>query len=100
MKIRTDLNEFFDFAVLYLLERLEERRKSTDEESSEYLKLSEDREKILDLLQSRNVLGELKRYKLASPILSRNKYNFVKKVFKGQSVSDSLVDIKGEIKDE
>lgn len=98
MKIKVDLNEYFDFTVLYLLERLEERRNESD--TSEFIRLSEDREKILSLLDGRNVLGELKRYKVSSPILSRNKYNFIKKVFKGQSVSDNFVDIKGEIGNE
>lgn len=98
MKIKVDLNEYFDFTVLYLLERLEERRNESD--TSEFIRLSEDREKILSLLDGRNVLGELKRYKVSSPILSRNKYDFIKKVFKGQSVSDNFVDIKGEIGNE
>ena len=98
MKIKVDLNEYFDFTLLYILERLEERRSESD--YSEFVRLSEDREKILSLLNSRNILGELKRYKVNSPILSRNKYNFIKKVFRGDSVSDSFVDIKGEIKDE
>ena len=98
MKIKVDLNEYFDFTLLYILERLEERRSESD--SSEFIRLSEDREKILSLLNSRNILGELKRYKVSSPILSRNKYNFIKKVFNGESVSDSFVDIKGEIRNE
>ena len=98
MKVKVDLNEYFDFTLLYLLDRLEERRNESD--SSEFISLSEDREKILSLLDSRNILGELKRYKVNSPILSRNKYNFIKKVFKGQSVSDNFVDIKGEIGNE
>jgi hypothetical protein len=96
MKIKVDLNEYFDFTLLYILERLEERKG----ESEDFVRLSEEREKILSLLESRNILGELKRYKVNSPILSRNKYNFIKKTFKGASVSDSFVDIKGEIKNE
>lgn len=99
MKIKVDLNEYFDFTILYLLERLEERRNETDD-SSEYIKLSPEREKILSLLDGRNVLGELKRYKVRSPILSRNKYNFIKKTFRGATVSDSFIDIKGEIDNE
>lgn len=100
MKINVTPDEFFNLIALYLLERFEERKiemKSDTEDG--FVRLSEDGEDIIKKMGKRNLGPDLRKFKMQVPIVNRNKYNFIKKAFKGEALSDYIITIKGN-KDE
>lgn len=97
MKIQATPEEFLGIVALYLLERLEERElEFQDGTSTEKIILSEESERVLAMLSRKGFGVELRRYKLKMPVLTRNKYNFIKKIFKGMAESEYNIGIKGK----
>lgn len=96
MRIEVTPNEFLKFVVLYLLERMEERKFEVPNDTEKgYIQLDEDAEYIINMIAKRNLGVEFKRMKLNMPIINRNKYNFIKKAFKGDALTDNIIKIKG-----
>lgn len=101
MRIDVTPNEFLNIVILYLLERLEERSlEMPNETDTKFIRLSEEGEDILEIFKKRNLGTEFKRYRIKTPIVNRNKYNFIKKAFKGEALTDNIIKIKVENKDE
>lgn len=96
MKINVTPDEFFNLIALYLLERFEERKIEMNSDSEDgFVKLSEDGEEIIRKMGKRNLGPELRKFKMQIPVVNRNKYNFIKRAFKGEALSDYVINIRG-----
>lgn len=97
MKINVTPDEFFNIVVLYLLERFEERKiEMKSDTEGDFVSLSEDNEELVKFMGKRNLGPEFRRMKMKMPVINRNKYNFIKKAFKGEALSDNMITIKGK----
>lgn len=95
MKITVTPDEFFDLAMMYILERFEERNLEFPEETSnKFIPLSPEAEKLIVDLSRKNVGVNFRQYRLKCPIINRNKYKFISKIFKGESISDSTITVE------
>lgn len=96
MRIEVTPDEFMKIIILYLLERMEERKLELPNDTEKgYIQLDEDSEYMIDMFAKRNFGVEFRKMKFGMPIVTRNKYNFIKKAFKGDALSDNIIKIKG-----